>query len=141
MILCGDDVVAFVSQTLNVFPTKDAVGIASVRGGEVVAAIMYDRYSGSSVEANIWTRDKRPPLDWAACTLDYPFNQLKVNKLVAWVRSSNEDSTRLCSKLGFKEEGRVKNYYLDDSDAVILSLSVGDCERIRSPRWLSKVPK
>ena len=142
MIIVGDEVVAFLAQTLGVNPTARATGIGFVGGGRVVAGVMYDKWSGSCIEAHIWIKEGRiPPLQWAAAVLDYPFNQLGCDMMVAWVRETNEKSLWLCGKLGFKEEGRVDEFFLSGESCKILKLTREDCWALRSERWLKKVPR
>ena len=140
-ILCGDEAVAFVAQSLNVFPGCHAVGIADVRDGKIVSAVSYDKFCGNSIEANILVGTTRPSLVWAACILDYPFRVMGVGKMVAWVRSTNEDSMRFCTKLGFLEEGEVSDYYRDGSSVKILTLSPENCRLYQNKRFMSKVPR
>lgn len=139
-LVCGDDVVAFVSQSLSVMPGEHAVGIGYERDGNIVCAVSYDKFCGNSVEANIWISEL-PPLTWVACILDYPYNRLGVEKMVAWVRESNHRSLAFCKKLGFVEEGRITDYYKDGSSALIMTLSVGDCKLVHNERLMRRVPK
>lgn len=142
MIVVGDEVVAFLAHTLNVTPTETATGIGFSASGRIVAGVMYDRWSGAAIEAHIWTDNSRiPPIKWAAAVLDYPFNQLQLDMMVAWVRDSNEKSLWLCKKLGFKEEGSVSDFFPDGSGCKILRLLKEDCWALRSDKWMKRVPR
>ena len=142
MIVVGDEVVAFLAHTLNVTPTETATGIGFKASGRMVAGVMYDKWSGSCIEAHIWTLEGRvPPVQWAAAVLDYPFNQLELDMMVAWVRDSNLKSMWLCKKLGFKEEGHIDEFFRSGEGCTILKLTKKDCWALSSERWMKRVPR
>ena len=142
MIVIGDEVVAFMASTLFVTPTENATAIGFRASGRIVAGVMYDKWSGAAIEAHIWMEEGRvPPIQWAAAVLDYPFNQLGLDMMVAWVRDSNSKSLWLCKKLGFKEEGHVDQFFRSGEGCTILRLTKEDCWALKSERWMKRVPR
>lgn len=65
---------------------------------------------------------------------DYPFNQLKVDKVAGTVPSSNHKLIEFNKRLGFVEECRIKDAYTD-GDLVVLTMRREDC------RWLKLTPR
>ena len=131
---------AFVAQSLQLFPGEFSVGIGCEDSDGFVAGVTYDKSSDNAVEANIWV-SRQPSLTWVACILDYPFNVLGVGKMVAWVRETNEASVKFCSKLGFVVEGKIADYYRDGSSVLIMTLSAEDCRLLHSKSLMRRVPR
>ena len=46
-------------------------------------------------------------------TLDYAFNKVKIHKVFAEILDYNEPSVRLHQKLGFSQEGHLKDHHFD----------------------------
>jgi RimJ/RimL family protein N-acetyltransferase len=88
--------------------TTICVGVE--REGKLLAAVAWDGWRGVSVEATIAAVSPR----WAtrqtiATLLAYPFMQLKVQRVTAFVRKGNKLSRRFCEGIGFVMEGRMRD--------------------------------
>jgi RimJ/RimL family protein N-acetyltransferase len=68
-------------------------------------------------------------------SFSYPFEQLRVSKLIAQVPSRNRKALDFDLKLGFKQEAIVADIYPDGEDLLILSMRREDC------RWLKLKPR
>ena len=58
--------------------------------------------------------------------IDYGFNTLNLNKITSDVFPHNESIIKLLAKMGFKEEGRLKQHYFHQGefkDVLIYSLT------------------
>ena len=88
--------------------TTICVGVE--REGKLLAAVAWDGWRGASVEATIAADSPR----WAtrptiATLLAYPFMQLKVQRVTAFVRKGNKLSRKFCEGIGFVLEGRMRD--------------------------------
>lgn len=88
--------------------TTICVGVE--REGKLLAAVAWDGWRGTSVEATIAADSPR----WAtrqtiATLLAYPFGQLACQRVTAFVRKGNKISRRFVEGIGFKLEGRMRD--------------------------------
>ena len=85
-----------------------AMGVAE--GGELIAGVLYNNYyPEGSVQMHIAAE---PGRRWATrdvlhAALDYPFNQLKVRKIIGIVREDNIAAQRIDEHLGCVLETRI----------------------------------
>jgi RimJ/RimL family protein N-acetyltransferase len=84
------------------FNEKLAVAIGLERDGALIAGVIFDNYMGRSIAMHVagegghWmTRE------YARACFDYAFNQLKVNKILGFVDSTNAAARRYDEHLGF----------------------------------------
>ena len=54
--------------------------------------------------------------------LDYGFKEMNLSVIAAWVRSHNEESTRVLEKCSFTFEGRLRKHARDKSDTLCYSV-------------------
>lgn len=101
--------------------------------GELVLGVRYDNYQVRSIQFHIAKSEKANaiPPRYLYLGFFYPFEQLKVEKILCFVSSTNTKTLKLCSGLGFKELYRIA-YASPDGDLVIFSMEKTDC------RWLGK---
>ena len=84
------------------------MGVAE--GGELIAGVLYNNYyPEGSVQMHIAAE---PGRRWATrdvlhAALDYPFNQLKVRKIIGIVREDNSAAQRIDEHLGCVLETRI----------------------------------
>lgn len=99
--------------------------------GDLLGGVIYTDYTGASIRVHMagigpgWANRE---LIWMA--FDYPFNQLKVQKLLATVQSTNERVLDIDFRLGFTVDCRILNA-VPGGDLLILSMSRRDC------KWLN----
>lgn len=116
-------------------PSTDIVISRVTPEGNCMGGVIYDDFTGGCVFMHQAGFDKR----WLTGNMmwivfDYPFTQLKVNKVAGVVNSNNKELLDFNRRLGFKEEARIKNAYLD-GDMLVLTMERADC------RWLKIKPK
>ena len=58
----------------------------------------------------------------------FPFIQMGCNRITATVRESNTKSRSLVTRLGYKQEGELKQYYSNGDSAIIYGLLKSECE-------------
>lgn len=114
--------------------TTDHV-ISRSRDGELLGGVIFRGFTGASIAMHVagfaprWINNN---MLWIA--FDYPFNQLKVSKVVGEIHSRNRRALDFDLKLGFKEEARIADIY-PDGDLLIVSMRRDQC------RWLKLKPR
>lgn len=100
--------------------------------GSVVAGVIYEYFTGASITATIAkTPESMLPPGFVRSIFRYPFDQLHVKKIIAYVMESNQKSIELLKKMGFVTEGRVTDAY-PDGDMIIYTMTRPQC------RWLGE---
>lgn len=120
--------------TLEYNPGPLAQSICCVEDGKLVAGAIYDHYNGNIVHGHIYINGT-PCREWFVCIFDYPFNVLKVRKLVGQVPSNHLPALKIDKNLGFIEEGRVKDYYGEGVDLIVLTMTKDQCKFLNDERW------
>ncbi len=95
-------------RTGGVHSPVDSVAIGNVRNGRLAGAVLFDHYNKVSIAIHCAGDGHWMTRDFLGAVFDYPFNFLKVHKLVGLVDSSNTKARRLDEHLGFTLEATVK---------------------------------
>ena len=101
--------------------------IAVELDGELAADVIYDEFTGSNICMHCRFDSPTAPnrlFYWMA--FDYPFNQLRVERCTAIVRSGNARSLHLQDRLGFRHEATLAGYYPGEN-AEIFVMRRDDC--------------
>ena len=108
---------------------EQAIGLA--REGELVAGIMYDQWTGTSIGTHIAVLPGVcPSRTFLRACFIYPFEQLKVHKLLGFVGEGNPAARRLVEHLGLVLEATLEAAH-PTGDLLIYSMTRSQC------RWLS----
>ena len=96
--------------------------------GGLVGGVLYEGFTKRNIFMHCAGRGKK----WISKSLlraafFYPFEQLKVDRVSAWVDETNKESRTLVEKIGFREETRLKGAAPDGGDVVIYVLWRKDC--------------
>jgi len=105
--------------------SQDSTYIGYVINNKLVACVGYESFTGSSITTHIVV-DGYVNYEFYKFIFKYPFNQLKVKKIIAPVSSKNKKSLVFCEKLGFKKESQIADYF-DDADLFLLTIKKQDC--------------
>ena len=98
--------------------------------GKLTAGVVYDHYTFASIAATI-AIEGTINRQFLRAIFDYPFNQLRVKKVVAYVAESNLRSIRFLKKAGFKREAVLKDIY-EDGDMYVYTMTREQC------RWIGE---
>lgn len=103
-----------------------AIGLE--RDGELIAATVYNFYSGSSIAMSFAAVPGRRWLTRAylATIFRYPFVQLGVRRVTGFIASRNTNSIRFAEHLGAKREGLMRDA-LPDDDLLVYGLLRSEC--------------
>lgn len=134
--------IPLLSKCLGVMPSNVAQAITCIEDGLVIAGVIYDVYNGASVQAHIWIdAEHTPSKEWYVAIFDYPFNQLKVKKIMGQVKGSNEEALNIDSRFGFVTEAVIEDYYEEGVPLHILSMKKDQCMVLNSPKWRKVVER
>lgn len=112
--------------------------IARFEGDELCGGVFFTDYNIASIQIHVASFRRRwidRELLWI--TMDYPFNKLKVKKLIGLVRETNKAAIDFDLHLGFKVEARIPDVF-EDCGMVVLGLYRSDALRyleMRRPRF------
>ena len=130
MIVTGETVGRWVCEKAGCHWDETCQAIGWQRDGVLVAAVMYDNYTGPSISMYSRIDDaKRVTKSWYKAIFDYPFNRLCVKAVRALVSTANEAARRLDEHIGFKVEGVLKDYF-SDGDGIMYVMRPQDCRFI-----------
>ena len=97
--------------------------------GELIAGVIYENWNHQSIWCHIAIEGRITPA-YLAAIFDYPFNVAQVEKIIVPVGSDNAESLNMVKKMGFVEEGRIKDGR-PDGDIVFLTLARDSCRYIK----------
>lgn len=117
------------------FSAKDDVCIARVKDGHLLGGVIFQQYTGSSIELHMAAMDSSwLSRDYIWAVFAYPFLQLKCRKVFARIKETNERTLAIARRIGFKLEAKLDDAYPDGA-LMLLSLRPEDC------RWLQYTPR
>lgn len=113
---------AWLSQKTNCPPLDESAEyVALVRGDKIEAVCGYDDFNGASIRAHI-AIDGQINREFLWFIFYYPFEQLRVKKIIAPVHGLNEKCVRFCEKLGFVEEAKITDVF-PNGDLLFLTIT------------------
>ena len=134
MIITNYDLVTtFITQHLSIdVPAPDrGATIGWVRNGQIVAGVMYERYTGSSVVASIAVLPgSRMSAEFLWTIFDYPFNQLEVDVMLVFIEAVNIKSKQMVEKMGFVQCASVSGVFPSGS-MVIYTIEKSQCRYLK----------
>lgn len=132
-LVLGDDatVASWTEARLGIrlIPPFVAFGIVDDEG-VLCGSIVFNGYNGSNIEASVFgtaCAQRR----FLRAVMHYVFVQLKCLRLTCRTKRSNKTVSRQLTRLGFKYEGTLKNYFGPDrgDDAILYALFPKDAAR------------
>jgi RimJ/RimL family protein N-acetyltransferase len=134
MIVLGKEVVQWIARRTNEFGCFGTdIGIGWARGGQLVAGVAYADWNGPNVVCHIAAEGKH----WATrgylgTIFDYPFNQLKVQRITVCVGEGNPASRRFVEHLGFTLEAELAGAH-STGHLRIYRLWRNECRYLKEP--------
>ena len=108
------------------FPTDAVTGIGWEHNGAVVAGVVYDHFTGTSIQATMAVEHSHTVKEFLWAIFDYPFNQLGVGKILVNVEEANPDSLRMLRRMGFIKEAYIEGVFPSGA-MIIMSLVKENC--------------
>lgn len=113
----------------GVFSPESSTVMGDVRNGKVIAGIMFNNFFKNSIQMHaagdgkrFLTRESLRLCFW------YPFEQLKVKKVIAPVDEENTISCKFVEHVGFTLEARIKDAARSGKDIILYTLTKDACK-------------
>ncbi len=132
-IVYGPSIVEWVAKMTSEYGSFGAAtGIGVEREGKIIAGVVYNEWNGVNCNMHVAAV---PRSNWLTRNglwywFDYPFNQLKVNRVTALIDVANEDAIRLNEGVGFIYETRISKA-APGGDMLVYRMFREDC------KWLN----
>jgi hypothetical protein len=124
----------FAERTASLFVQGQSVYIGLERDGVICAVVAFDGYKGKSICMHIAAEGKKwMSREYLWFCFFYPFEQLKVNKIIGIVESTNADAMRFDLHLGFVPECVIKDA-AENGDLNILTMTKEQCRFLNIKR-------
>jgi RimJ/RimL family protein N-acetyltransferase len=135
LIAIGEGIAEWVcKQTQNDFFPGAFQGIGIVKDGEIVCGVAFDGFNGSSIQIHVALKPgEKMTREWLRAVFDYPFNQLKVKKIIGIVDSGNPQALRFDKHIGFEEVAVIKDA-ARYGDIHILTMTPEQCKFLRKSK-------
>jgi hypothetical protein len=129
LLLFADRVVGdFMSEKMgqDFTPPYTAIGILGT-DGQLCGGMLFNAYVEGDVEVTCYAPGRllRGPIR-AGCA--YAFETLGCNRMSARTRASSLAVQVVLRKIGFQQEGTLREYYTDGEDAVLFGLLKRNCK-------------
>lgn len=108
---------------------SDPKAIGYEVGGALKGGVVYTNYSKSNVFASI-VMDAPITKRFLYAIFYNPFMQWKVRHISCAIEQSNAASLRLCSRMGFIQEGRIRQAAVNGEDVILMGLLKSECRFI-----------
>ena len=128
---CSREIAKWVGERLDGARFEPCTAIGVVRHGHLIAGIVYSNYRDGNVEISMVAES---PL-WASrqnfgALLGYPFYQLGCRRVTCLVKATNQPVRAFLCRLGFREEGIIRQGFAHD-DAAILGMLKSECKWLK----------
>ncbi len=133
-LIFGDSVIDWVAKQTNEYGRfGGGTAIGWLRHGEMVAGVVYADYNGPNVVCHIASDGSRKWLtkQYLWTIFDYPFNQMKCDRITVCVGEGNFASLAFVLHLGFTLEARLSKAH-PTGDLLVLRMFKRNCRWIRA---------
>lgn len=109
-------------------PPKSS-SICRVRNGTLLGgAVYFNKFGTTSISAHIAGKDPHwLNRDLLFMLFDYPFNQLKVERIFGFVAEDNQHAIRFNLKLGFTFVTHIPHMYKNDTACLVMQMEREYC--------------
>lgn len=119
----------WVAKRINgVFHKEASSCLGLLIDGQIKAGVIYESFNKSSVVCHIACEFIGS--EFLAAIFDYPFNVMRVKKIIAPVYSDNKKSQKLVEKMGFSVESVLKDC-APNGDILLYTLSKTECKYLK----------
>lgn len=134
-LVFGQGVVDWVDSKIPGNPGFDQPqGLGILQNGALACAVVFDNWrpATKSVFASIAVENKTALTRGVlSAFFDYGFNHLGCKRITCLIDKNNEKSIKLCSRIGFIQEGTLRQAAPSGNDLLIFGMLEQEC------RWLS----
>lgn len=115
------------ARTGGTYTPEDSVSIGRVEGNQIIGGVVFDHYNGASIAMHCAGEGSWINREFLRKAFGYPFDQLKVQKILGFVDSTNAAARRLDEHLGFVLEATIENA-TPKGDLLIYSMTREQCK-------------
>jgi RimJ/RimL family protein N-acetyltransferase len=132
VIVIGEHVCWWVAEkTGHSYYSNSGQGIGIEKDGEIVCGVMFEGFNGQSIQIHVaMNPDAKMNREWIFVVFDYAFRQLKVNKIIGIVDSTNDKALRFDRHIGFVDEAVIKDAG-KHGDLCILTMTRQQCRFLK----------
>jgi RimJ/RimL family protein N-acetyltransferase len=117
----------------------DAVLVGWESHGRIVACVAYDNFNGASISMHVVGEGKRwLTRDYLRFCFAYPFEQLRVKKVLGLVPSTNADAIKFDEHLGFVREAVIADA-VPGGDLIVYSMTRDQCRHLEQSYGHGKI--
>jgi RimJ/RimL family protein N-acetyltransferase len=118
---------------MPILATEGMSGLGLKRQGQMVAGVLYEGFSGSTVWMHVAAEPGRRWMsrDYLRACFAYPFEQLGVNAVRGWVNADNHDARRFDEHLGFSCEATLSQAGPGGVDVLIYRMRRQECRFLK----------
>lgn len=113
----------------------EAIGV--VDGDRIIGGVIYSNFRKVDIEISCAGDGLWLTRGFLFDFFDYPFNQLGCHRVTSLIPKGNRRSRRFCQKIGFTEEGRVRQGTSDRQDLMVYGMLKHECRWIEYGQKLS----
>jgi len=127
-------ILSFVREHMALAAVENMKGLGLERDGRLVAGVIYEGFNGR----NVWMHVAAVPgqrwmnRQYLHYCFEYPFDELKVDRVSGYVNASNADAIRFDEHLGFQREAVLSGAAPDGGDVILYVMRRNDCRYLRS---------
>ncbi len=130
MIVVGRGVIDWVAKRALCYASDDARGIGLSRNGKIIAGVIYTDFNGRNVNVH-QAVEGMLSREYLRTIFDYPFNQLKVERVTGIIPEGYSKARRLTEHFGFELETTLQDAH-PSGDLLVYVIRKKDC------RWLNE---
>jgi RimJ/RimL family protein N-acetyltransferase len=138
----GQFVVDWVAERLNCHEGLHGFAGIGLQNAQkrLIAGVVYANYNGVNVECHIASDGSKRWMtrEFLRVILDYPYNQLRVNRITVCIGDTNIESRRFVEHMGFSLEAKLQKAH-PKGDLLIYRMFAEECKYIRLERNEQKV--
>jgi RimJ/RimL family protein N-acetyltransferase len=127
-----DEIATWLGVRLGEEFSKPYTTIALQRDGKIVAAWLFNHYTGRNVEVSV-AADEPITKGFIYAATEYVFRQLNCTRASCHVSTNNLKSHRFVTWFGWEPEGIRKQWYQDNSDALSFGMLKEKCKWLAPP--------
>ena len=132
-LLYGYDVeiAEWVADELNIDTFGKCRAIAAFDESGIIAGVVYHNYRSPLISMEMTIASVSPK--WAnkrtiRAFFDYPFSQIGLARVTSITDVENQHSVAFQKRLGFKQEGLIRQGYENGNDAVLMGMLRKECK-------------
>jgi len=125
-------ILEFFNSKTSLAESADMKAIGLERDGVLVAGVVYEGFNGVNVWMHVAAESgaRWMTKSYLRYCFHYPFNELGVSRVSAYVNASNTAAVHMDDHIGFKREALLKGAAPDGGDVIIYMMRKQDCRFI-----------